>query len=244
MARLAGLSWGLTVNQAQPGSLHAKGYDAFATGAPGQPVFVLCDGANGTPRGGEFAQALSGKFLQSFSEPLARADRQPNRQSVDLVALGRRLDELGQFLDLQFTDSASTLTAARYHEERLQLMQVGDSHALAFRRSMIRGWQHVTSLGRHQNQAGRPTQLIGAPLPVQPFWYETDEPGDWIVALMTDGAGDFLELADLVDQLQLLGRSQPSLSDLSFCAQSLSQTALARSSDDDISVVLIWMRLD
>jgi serine/threonine protein phosphatase PrpC len=233
----------MVVNESRPGSGHAMGFDAFDTSAPEGPVFVLCDGANGTPQGGDFARALSSEFLGYFSQNLPKGDSHPDRPSVDLAQVGRELDTLGESLDNRFIDSAATLTAARFHQERLQLLHVGDSHVMAFQRRMIRGWHHVHSLGRHQDSAGHPTQLIGAPVPVQPYWFETATPGDWMVALMTDGAGDFLDPHDLIAQLKLVGRRQPSQQDLTYCAQCLSQLALSRHSDDDISVCLIWMRL-
>jgi serine/threonine protein phosphatase PrpC len=218
------------------------GFDAFATAAPDAPVFVLCDGANGTPQGGAFSEALCAAFLSQFEQPLAPGSREPLRPSIDLAQLGLDLDALGQTLDAQFPESASTLTAARFHTGRLQVLSVGDSYALIFQRRLLTGWRHIHSLGRHQDAMGRPTELIGAPLPTHPFWFETGEPGDWIVALMTDGAGDFLETDDVLSQLALLGRAQPSAADLTYCAQCLTQTALSRQSDDDISISLIWMR--
>jgi serine/threonine protein phosphatase PrpC len=242
MTELCALQWGQVLNVSRTGSGHAMGFDAFATAAPNQPVFVLCDGANGTPQGGAFSEALCTAFLPYFENALSPGSREPLRPSIDLTQLGRDLDTLGQRLDAQFPDSASTLTAARFHGGRLQVLSVGDSYALVFQRRLLRGWQHVHSLGRHQDAMGRPTELIGAPIPTHPFWFETAEPGDWIVALMTDGAGDFLETDDVLSQLGLLGRAQPSAADLTYCAQCLTQTALSRQSDDDISISLIWMR--
>ena len=244
MARLTALSWGVLINAAEPGSWHAMGFDAFATGAPQQPVFVLCDGANGTPRGGDFARALVGDFLEYFSGPLPKGDLAPDRPGVDLAAIGLHLDQLGEALDQQFAASAATLTAARFFEGQLQLLHVGDSYVMAFRRQPLLGWRQVTSLGRHQDAQGRPTQLIGSPVPVRPYWFESASAGDWVIALMTDGAGDFLSASDLLEQLRLVGRAQPSQEDLNFCAQYLGQLALSRQSDDDISVCLIWMRLE
>lgn len=244
MARLTALSWGVLINAAEPGSWHAMGFDAFATAAPQQPVFVLCDGANGTPRGGDFARALVGDFLEYFSGPLPKGDLAPDRPGVDLAAIGLHLDQLGEALDQQFAASAATLTAARYFEGQLQLLHVGDSYVMAFRRQPLLGWRQVTSLGRHQDARGRPTQLIGSPVPVRPYWFESASAGDWVIALMTDGAGDFLSASDLLEQLRLVGRAQPSQEDLNFCAHCLGQLALSRQSDDDISVCLIWMRLE
>lgn len=243
MARLTGLSWGLVVNDAIAQSSHAMGFDAFASHAPNQPVFVLCDGANGTPQGGGFARALSAAFLDYFAGALPKGDGQPNRPSVDLAAVGQYLDGLGTALDEAFAESAATLTATRFFENRLQMLHVGDSHVMAFQRRFFVGWRHVVSLGRHRNVLGQPTELIGAPNPVHPYWYETTTPGDWVVALMTDGAGDFLSPDDVIAELQPIGRMQPSDEDLSFCARSLASLALSRESDDDISVCLVWMRL-
>ena len=242
MTELCALQWGQVVNASQAGSRHAMGFDAFATSAPDEPVFVLCDGANGTPQGGAFSEALCAAFLPYFKKALTPGSKEPLRPSIDLAQLGLDLDTLGQRLDGQFPDSASTLTAARFHGGRLQVLSVGDSYVLVFQRRPLRGWRHVHSLGRHQDAMGHPTELIGAPVPTHPFWFETADPGDWIVVLMTDGAGDFLETDDVLSQLRLLGRAQPSAEDLTYCAQCLSQTALSRQSDDDVSISLIWMR--
>lgn len=242
VTELYALQWGHVVNAARADSRHAMGFDAFATGAPAQPVFVLCDGANGTPQGGAFSEALCAAFLPYFEKACPPGSKDPLRPSIDLTQLGLDLDALGQTLDARFPDSASTLTAARFFTGRLQVLSVGDSYALIFRRQLLRGWRHVHSLGRHQDAMGHPTELIGAPIPTHPFWFETAEPGDWIVALMTDGAGDFLETDDVLSQLALLGRAQPSAEDLTYCAQCLTQTAISRQSDDDISISLVWMR--
>lgn len=242
VTELYALQWGHVVNAARADSRHAMGFDAFATGAPAQPVFVLCDGANGTPQGGAFSEALCAAFLPYFEKTCPPGSKDPLRPSIDLTQLGHDLDALGQALDARFPDSASTLTAARFFTGRLQVLSVGDSYALIFRRQLLRGWRHVHSLGRHQDAMGHPTELIGAPIPTHPFWFETAEPGDWIVALMTDGAGDFLETDDVLSQLALLGRAQPSAEDLTYCAQCLTQTAISRQSDDDISISLVWMR--
>lgn len=242
VTELYALQWGHVVNAARADSRHAMGFDAFATGAPAQPVFVLCDGANGTPQGGAFSEALCAAFLPYFEKACPPGSKDPLRPSIDLTQLGLDLDALGQALDARFPDSASTLTAARFFTGRLQVLSVGDSYALIFRRQLLRGWRHVHSLGRHQDAMGHPTELIGAPIPTHPFWFETAEPGDWIVALMTDGAGDFLETDDVLSQLALLGRAQPSAEDLTYCAQCLTQTAISRQSDDDISISLVWMR--
>lgn len=243
MRSLEALAWGTVINEAEPGSLHAMGFDAFATHAPQSPVFVLSDGANGTPQGGAFAHALSAHFLEYFSLPLPKGEAAIDRPTADLQAIGTHLDQLGSALDQEFADSAATLTAARFFEGHLQLLNVGDSYVMAFHRQAFFGWGHITSLGRHQDERGRPTQLVGSPVPVRPYWYESTTRGDWVIALMTDGAGDFLTQADVLDQLRLLGRAQPSQEDMGFCAQSLSQLALSRQSDDDVSVCLIWMRL-
>ena len=242
VTELYALQWGHVVNAARADSRHAMGFDAFATGAPAQPVVVLCDGANGTPQGGAFSEALCAAFLPYFEKACPPGSKDPLRPSIDLTQLGLDLDALGQALDARFPDSASTLTAARFFTGRLQVLSVGDSYALIFRRQLLRGWRHVHSLGRHQDAMGHPTELIGAPIPTHPFWFETAEPGDWIVALMTDGAGDFLETDDVLSQLALLGRAQPSAEDLTYCAQCLTQTAISRQSDDDISISLVWMR--
>ena len=243
MASLVDLRWGLTLNEGLENSSHAMGFDAFESEGTDPTVFVLCDGANGTPQGGPFAKALSASFLNYFSQPLAPGERAPLRPSVDLSIIGQHLDALGVALDRQFPDSAATLTAARFMQGYLQAINVGDSYVRIFQRRFFHGWQQVASLGRHQNAAGEPTQLIGAPIAVQPYWFETKDPGDWLVALMTDGAGDFLSTEDMLSHVQLLGRTPPSQADLSFCTQTLSHLAMDRGSDDDVSICLIWMRL-
>jgi serine/threonine protein phosphatase PrpC len=243
MAELGAVCWGQIINEAPAEEGHAMGFDAFATAAPERPVFVLCDGANGTPHGGAFSAALCNEFISYFGADLAYGSNGPIRPSVDLAQIGLDLDRLGERLDQRFPDSASTLTAARFHAGRLQILSVGDSYAMVFQRRRLRGWQHTHSLGRHQDPTGRPTALVGAPVPIHPFWFETAAPGDWLVALMTDGAGDFLEIDDVLVQLRLLGSAQPSAADLTYCAQCLSQTALSRKGDDDTSICLIWMRI-
>jgi serine/threonine protein phosphatase PrpC len=237
------LRYATLLNQGAEGHL---GFDAFHA-APQDRLFVLSDGANGTPQGGEFARALVRELavVQGHPWPEVLRDNQTvtdKSKGITRNKLGAYFYHLGLKLESHLKESAATVSLAMLEQNSIQLLGVGDSYAGVFFHEPKTGWQLRHWLARHKDPHGNPSQLIGAAVPIEPNCFEADLPGDVCVVLATDGAGDFLSEADFRQTLGLIGGEAPSPEDLNFLSQSLCEQALRNGSDDDISLCLIWRR--
>jgi serine/threonine protein phosphatase PrpC len=237
------LRYATSLNQGAEGHL---GFDAFHA-APHDKLFVLSDGANGTPLGGDFAQELVRQLALVQEHPWPQVFREGffvdgDARSPIPKGLGAYLYHLGLKIESHLKESAATVSLAMLENESVRLLGVGDSYAGIFLRQPQTGWKRVHWLARHKDSQGNPSQLIGAPVPIEPHCFQTNLTGDVCVVLATDGAGDFLSEADFTQTLGLIGGEAPSPEDLNFLTQSLCERALRNGSDDDISLCLIWRR--
>lgn len=241
------LRFATALNQGADGHL---GFDAFYA-APEEKLFVLSDGANGTPQGGAFAQALVRALTLDKEVPWPALFRQSNPLAQQTDAhksrannrLGAYLYHLGLKLESELKESAATVSLAMVEDQSIKLLGVGDSYAGVFCREPKTGWRPIHWLARHKDNHGHPTQLVGAAVPIEPNCFQTNLTGDICVVLATDGAGDFLTESDFKQTLGLLGEEAPSPEDLNFLTHSLCERALRNGSDDDISLCLIWRRI-
>ena len=237
------LRYATSLNQGSAGHL---GFDAFHA-APQDRLFVLSDGANGTPHGGEFAKELVRELALVQEHPWPEVLRDdPNvtsdSKSLTRKRLGAYLYHLGLKLESHLKESAATVSLAMLEQNSIRLLGVGDSYAGVFLHEPKTGWQLMHWLARHKDPHGNPSQLIGAAVPIEPNCFQADLPGDVCVVLATDGAGDFLSETDFTETLGMIGGEAPSPHDLNFLSQSLCERALRNGSDDDISLCLIWRR--
>lgn len=237
------LRYATSLNQGTDGHL---GFDAFHT-APKNKLFVLSDGANGTPQGGAFAKELVKQLTMAQGQPWLDdlKGKQPLRNlSSDMTdrSLGAYLYHLGLKIESKLRESAATVILAMLDQNAIRLLGVGDSYAGIFLRKPQESWKPFHWLARHKDAHGNPSQLIGAPVPIEPNYFQTELVGDVCIVLATDGAGDFLSNADFTQTLSLIGNEAPGPEDLNFLTQSLCERALRNGSDDDISLCLIWRR--
>lgn len=237
------LRYATSLNQGADGHLD---FDAFHT-APKNKLFVLSDGANGTPQGGAFAKELVKQLTMAEGHPWLNdlKGKQPGRKGSSDTAgsgLGAYLYHLGLKIESKLKESAATVSLAMLEQNAIRLLGVGDSYAGIFVRQPQEGWKPFHWLARHKDKHGNPSQLIGAPVPIEPNVFQTELEGDVCVVLATDGAGDFLSNADFSQTLGLIGNEAPGPEDLNFLSQSLCERALRNGSDDDISLCLIWRR--
>lgn len=220
-------SVGLALNL---GIEHRRCFD-FAISSQSHPVAVLCDGANGTKLGGTVAESLGRQVLEDLEKGKPITDA--------------RLQEISSHLDQRYPESGATLLAAYVYSDSLHLVGVGDSYASLFVLESS-GWSCITELARHLTGKGDPSQLIGAEVPI--FAHRAEErfglPGrNHVVFLMSDGCGAYVSRADLMMTLTEIGQHSPTSEDLNFYALELANVALSRGSRDDISVLILWLKV-
>lgn len=192
------------------------------------PAAVLCDGANGTPLGGDLAKDAARAVLRDLEQSRLITDE--------------RLQEISTDLDRRYPDSGSTLLAAYVQAGSLHLLGVGDSYASLFAFGEM-GWCFEAQIDRQVNAFGHPSQLIGAEVPISAIRLErsfSSTHARRAAFLMSDGCGAFLLADDLLGVLSEIGGATPGVEDLNFYASELAHLAISRGSRDDASVVVTW----
>jgi len=207
----------------------SKGYDAvFADTATG--IFALCDGANSSPQGGVTAQAICQEFGARLS-----INRE---QNIPLL-----LQELHTTATYSTSSTGSTLVGLRVTARTIDYVSVGDSFLYIFKRKPVWGWSKAVQSHRDVDADGNPWQLIGSPIYKNPHLGTITRSADACAVLMSDGAGNFLSESEILSPLKLLKDSTPGPSDLQFFADDLARTAFDRGSRDDISILIVWLRI-
>ena len=202
-----------------------KGFDAFSVNED-ESIYVLCDGANSCPDSGLAARWLCSQMICEEN------DTQQQMLTAHQEMLWR------------YPNAASTLLQVKIKDRYLSLSSLGDSFLSVYRKSWFGfgGWSCVHEMPRDLDSFGHPSQLIGSEVCEKLHTHSMSVSELYCIAMMSDGPGLVLPNEYISKRLAVLGRTQPSHSDLQYVCESLAQEAQKRGCQDDISVALIWIK--
>lgn len=207
-------------------SIEGLGFDAFKANEA-QNIFTLCDGANSCKGSGAAALWLS--------QVMADDDE----KNVTEQLLSRHLE-----MCEKFPDTGSTLLRVSANTTGIELSSVGDSFMWLFKKKW-RGWapwECIETMPRDVDHHGHPTQLVGSEVCNTVHVRNFEPDGLFCAILMSDGPGLLTNELALKNSLSMLGRNEPSPSDLDFLCTSLASDAHTSGCTDDISVAMVWLK--
>jgi serine/threonine protein phosphatase PrpC len=210
---------------------NSQGFDAIFFDLKSQ-TFVLCDGANSTPWGGHCAElccSLLGKSLSS---------KEMSSESI----IETIFDDVQSQISETFSNAACTAISLKSSSEKLWIASCGDSQIELLNEHALWGWKSVFSTKLNQDSNGHPSQLIGRGAYICPDIYSEECKGTSVALLMSDGVHRFTSTKNRVEVLKTIKSLKPSSEDLNFLAQTIADLALSNGSNDDISILILWMR--
>ena len=89
---------------------------------------------------------------------------------------------------------------------------------------------------------GHPSQMIASEVLNKVHQLDIPAQRTLLALMMSDGPARVLSEADIDKVIQKINRQTPTSDDLNYFCQSLANQALAFGCEDDVSVVLIWIR--
>jgi serine/threonine protein phosphatase PrpC len=221
------IALGQALNRGQAGS---PGFDAIATDAI-NGTFVLCDGANSTPTGGQAA------LLGAQTLCAALAQNSPGDGAAHAAYAHTH-----QTMRSQFSHAACTALSTRVTAEGIQFGSCGDSLIEVFKYQRFWGWRHQwQSAPDLLEDKKSPSQLLGSEVFWGPSLHSMPARGSAMVLMMSDGLYQHTSSAQRKALLDSIGSHQPGNADLDFISHHLAEVALANGSQDDISIAMIWV---
>lgn len=193
-------------------------------------VSILCDGANSSFNGGDCAEICS----RLLCDQLAKSQgHEPIDEAYKVV------DAL---IKEQVSDSGCTAIAMQLQTDAICISGCGDSIAEVYRRGFL-GWKLVyRSAPQLIEGTGNPSQLMGCPAYVHPFFQKICGQGTYAVLLMSDGMYKFTAPKDRLNSVSTLKSDTPSVHDLNYLLEDMAELSAANGAHDDISAVLTWAR--
>lgn len=194
-------------------------------------IFVLCDGANSTPWGGEASKLCSLAVLEGLKE--SAADGKLKTMNA--------FDHSDLLIKKQYKSAACTCISAEVIPNGILLASCGDSLIELYTFRSILGWNKAFSskLDIIKNTQS-PSQLLGSPAYSEPNLHFIKPKGAFSILLMSDGLYRFTTVADRLKIVKKIGRNTPSNEDLNYLSTEISLLAMNNQSLDDISIGIIW----
>jgi serine/threonine protein phosphatase PrpC len=194
-------------------------------------VAVIADGVSAAEAGREASETCVSNFLSDyFSTPESWSVKKSAQQV--LTALNRWLYGQGR----TFADSrrgyVSTFSAAIFKSRTIHLLHAGDSRIYRLRGGELEQLtrDHRTAISEQQTYL---TRAMGLDVMLDVDYQKLPVNVGDVYLLSTDGLHDFIGDRDLRQMMSTLGP------DLEFDCQKLSDEALARGSDDNVSCQLL-----
>jgi serine/threonine protein phosphatase PrpC len=211
---------------------NSQGFDAIYFDLQSQ-TFVLCDGANSTPWGGHCAELCCSLLGKSLS-------------SQDILAeniIKTAFDNAQSQISETFSNAACTAISLKISSDKLWIAGCGDSQIELLKEHNLWGWQSIFSTELNQDSNGNPSQLIGRGAYAAPDIHSQDCQGTAIALLMSDGVHRFTSSKNRIEILKTIKSLKPSSEDLNFLAETIAGLALSNGSKDDISILILWMKI-
>ena len=194
-------------------------------------IFVLCDGANSTPWGGEASKLCSLTVLEGLK----------NGSADDKLKTINVFDHSDLLIKKQYKSAACTCISAEVLPDGISLASCGDSLIELYTFRSILGWNKAFSskLDLIENTQS-PSQLLGSPAYSAPNLHLIKPKSVFSILLMSDGLYRYTTSADRLKMVKKIGRHTPSNEDLSYLSSEISLLAMKNHSLDDISIGIIW----
>lgn len=238
--------WGIT----DVGAVRKQNQDAYfvSDGAREHPFAVVCDGMGGA-HGGDIASTMA---VRSFAETMEAGLASG---AEDLAALLKksvdRANELVRYragVDPQYHDMGTTLVGAVIEQEKVRLINIGDSRAYLISAQGIRKVTRDHSLvedlvrsGKITSEAARRhpdknviTRALGAERVARADLYEIPRREGDVLLLCSDGLSNMMTDQELLFELLHGGEMDTS-------CQRLLQLALSRGAPDNVTAVVIQL---
>lgn len=198
-------------------------------------IFVLCDGANSTPWGGEASRLCSDTILHSLTA---------NTQDINIKTLNS-YGLADSLLKEQFQDAACTCISAEISSSGISLASCGDSLIEIYEYRTLLGWKktYASELDLLEDE-NAPSQLIGSSAYNKPNLRFLNPRGVMIILLMSDGLYRYTTSKDRLNLIKNVGQHIPSQDDLTFLTSTITDLALKNKSHDDISIGMIWLDMN
>jgi len=196
-------------------------------------IYVLCDGANSTPWGGDAAKICASSIVNALS-----ADR-----SIGSVTTSRAYANADALVKKHFNNAACTSISVKIESVGIELASCGDSLIEVFKFIPILGWKkfYQTEPDLLEDHIS-PSQLIGSETYDKPSLYVFPPKGTFAILLMSDGLHQFTSSKVRKKNISKIGGQVPSNEDLTFLSSGLASEALRNQSTDDISIGIIWVK--
>lgn len=221
------LSYGSLINNTSESS---NGYDRFYYV---KDTFVLCDGANSCKNGG----ILAGYLAESFGTKWANiVDMKSNRINLIHKII---LAEHNKYLTSKM-EAASTLVGLKTISNGFEMISVGDSYGEIFYKN-LNSWDKIYSMPRDLDKNGNPWQLVGSEVLEKINYKKFDRTGSYCIFLLSDGAGNFLPSKSYYRVTESIGDNRPRSCDLNFYSLDMVNEAKINKSNDDASVVILYL---
>lgn len=218
--------------QANIGDQRGLKFDVISSDSE-RGIYVLCDGANSTPWGGDAAEICATSIINTLSSENSLGDISTSKAYADADVLVKK----------HFTNAACTSISVKIESTGIELASCGDSLIEVFKFIPILGWKsfYQSKLDLLEDKIS-PSQLIGSDTYEKPNLYSLSPKGTFAILLMSDGLYQFTSHNDRKKSICKIGNRVPSNEDLTFLSSGLASEALRNHSTDDISVGIIWVK--
>lgn len=238
--------WGIS----DVGAVRKQNQDAFYV-APSQaayPFAVVCDGMGGAKAGNVASQMAVESFVQTMEEGLGREKPDIAALLTDGVDRANELVRYRAQVDESCAGMGTTLVAAVVEENRVRLVNVGDSRAYRVTQQgieqitrdhsvvedMVERGQITHEQARLHPKKNLITRALGAEPAVQADLYEQPRKSGELILLCSDGLSNVVTDQEILFELIHGGPLEKG-------CQRLLQLALSRGAPDNVTAVLIQL---
>lgn len=238
--------WGIS----DVGAVRKQNQDAFYI-APRQaayPFAVVCDGMGGAKAGNVASQMAVESFVQTLEEGLGRERPDIAALLTDGVDRANELVRYRAQMDESCEGMGTTLVAAVVEENRVRLVNVGDSRAYRVTQQgieqitrdhsvvedMVERGQITHEQARLHPKKNLITRALGAEAAVQADLYELPRKTGEMILLCSDGLSNVVTDQEILFELIHGGVPEDG-------CQRLLQLALSRGAPDNVTAVLIQL---
>lgn len=211
---------------------NSLGFDSISTN---ENIFCLADGANSSQLSGEAAKLITSQLTKEQKKIL----------SVDFKHISKKFTATHHLTRKNFPRSASTAILIYICNNGLHIANCGDSLCEVYKYMPLLGWKKkwCNKLDLLSDNIS-PSQLIGSETYWGPSYKKFDPKGLWLITAMSDGVYKFTTNNERRDILKTIKKNIPSNEDLTFLSQKITQRAIDNASNDDASILNIWVKFN
>jgi len=198
-------------------------------------VFTLCDGANSTPWGGHAATLAASLFTNFFE----------CSNSLSKNLLIESYSRVNSTVTNKIQAGATTAINILLSSSGIYGGSCGDSLIEVYKLRQLMGWKKNAEsiLDLLPDQKG-PSQLIGCNAYHSVNTFELPPEGSYIILMMSDGVYKFIPESTRLKLISKVSRNTPSNDDMQYISNEFCEFALKNGSNDDLSIVSMWVRFN